>query len=147
MDGGSPSRYQEKRSKKNQDRAAVPKPPGRTKASYQRGGAGGSRATRRRVDQGSSAAAPPPTPAPPPAPAPIGAEPMVDEEEEAPDHAGRTLTVPPLRTPPRGPPGMFQLVPFTGVSPIMRAPTMALNPADGWTPPLLVDYRHRVKDI
>ena len=38
--GSSPSRHQEKRSKKTQDRAAVPKPPGRTKASYSRGGAG-----------------------------------------------------------------------------------------------------------
>ena len=101
MDGGSPSRHREKRSKKNQDRAAIPKPSGRTKASYQRGGAGGSRAAHHRVDQGSSAAAPPP------APAPIWAEPMVDEEEEALNHAGRTLAIPPLRTPPRGPPGTF----------------------------------------
>ena len=136
MDGGSPSCHQEKRSKKNQDHTAIPKLPGRTKASYQRGGAGGSRAARRHVDQGSSAAAPPP------APAPVGAEPMVDEEEEALDRAGCTLAVPPLRTPPRGPPGMFQLVPFTGVSPIMREPTMAPNPTGGWTPPLLVDYHH-----
>jgi len=29
----------------------------------------------------------------------------------------------------------------------MREPAMAPNPADGWTPPLPVDYRHRVKDI
>ena len=63
MEGGSsPSRHQEKCSKKNQDRAAVPKPPGHTKASYQRGGAGGSRAARHRDDQGSSTAAPPPAP-------------------------------------------------------------------------------------
>ena len=140
MDGGSsPSCHREKRSKKTQDRAAVPKPPGRTKASYSCGGAGGSRGRGRgRGDQGSSAAAPPPAPAP----APVGADPLVDEEEEALDHAGRTLAVPPLRTPTRGPPGTFQLVPFTGVSPVMREPTMAPNPADGWTPPLLVNYRH-----
>ena len=83
MDGGSPSRHQEKCSKKNQDRAAVPKPPDRSKAFCQRVGAGGSRAARRHVDQGSSAAVPPPAPAHPPTPAPVGAEPMVDEEEEA----------------------------------------------------------------
>ena len=139
--GGSPLRHREKRSKKNQDRAAVPKPPGRTKAHFKLCGAGGSRAARGRGVQGSSAAVPPP------APAPVGAEPVVDEEEEALDRAGRTLAVPPHRTPTRGPLGTIQLVPFTGVSPIMREPAMAPNPADGWTPPLLVDYRHRVKDI
>ena len=139
--GGGPSRHREKRSKKNQDRAAVPKPPGRTKAHFKLRGAGGSRAARGRGVQGSSAAVPPP------APAPVGAEPVVDEEEEALDLVGRTLAVPPLRTLPHGPLRTFQLVPFTGVSPIMRAPTMAPNPADGWTPPLPVNYRHRVKDI
>ena len=72
---------------------------------------------------------------------------MVDEEEEAQDRVGRTLAVPPLRTPPHGPPGTLQLVPFTSASSIMRPPTMALNPADGWTPLLPVDYHHRVKDI
>ena len=136
MEGGSsPSRHREKRSKKTQDRAAVPKLPGHTKASYSCGGASASRG-RGRGDQGSSAAAPPP------APAPIGAEPMVDEVEEALDHAGRTLAVPPLCTPTRGPPGTFQLVPFTGVSPVMREPSMAPNLAGGWTPPLPVNYRH-----
>jgi len=29
----------------------------------------------------------------------------------------------------------------------MREPTMAPNPAGGWTPPLPVDYRHWVRDI
>ena len=72
---------------------------------------------------------------------------IVDEAEEALDRAGCTIATPPLRTPTRGPVGVSQLVPFTGVSPIMRAPTMAPNLADGWTPPLLVNYRHRVKDI
>ena len=139
--GGSPSRHREKHSKKNQDRAAVPKPPGHTKASYSRGGAGGSCAARRHDDQGASAAAPPP------ALAPIGDVPMVDEEEEALERAGCTIATPPIRTPTRGPVGVSQLVPFTGVSPIMRGPAMAPNPAGGWTPPLPVDYRHRVKDI
>ena len=73
--------------------------------------------------------------------------PIVDEAEEALDRAGRTIATPPFRTPTRGPAGVYQLVPFTDVSPIMREPTMAPNPADGWTPPLQVDYRHRVKDI
>ena len=153
MEGGSsPSCHQEKRSKKTQDRAAVPKPPGRTKASYSRGGAGvscgrGRGRGRGCGDQGTLAAAPPPVAAPPPAPAPVGAEPMVDEEEEALDRAGRTIAVPPLRTPTCGSPRTFQLVPFTDVSPVMREPSMAPNPAGGWTPPLPVDYRHRVKDI
>ena len=95
MDGGSPSRHKEKRSKKNQDRAAVPKPSGRTKAAYPRAGAGGphaagggSRAARRRDDQGSSAAAPPLAPA-------FGRDvPIVDAEEEALEHAGRTIAAP-----------------------------------------------------
>ena len=97
MDGGSPSRHQEKRSKKNQDRAAIPKPSGRTKASYKRGGARGSRAARRGGDQGSSAAVPPP------APAFVGDIPIVDEEEEALEHVGHTIVAPPVRTPTRGP--------------------------------------------
>ena len=138
--GGSPSRHREKRSK-NQDHATVPKPSGRTKASYSRGGAGGSRAARGRGGQGSSAAILPP------APAFVGAMSIVDEAEEALERAGRTIATPPIRTLTRGPAGVSQLVLFTGVSPIMREPTMAPNPASGWTPPLLVDYRHRVKDI
>ena len=101
MEGGSsPSRHQEKRSKKNQDRAAVPKPPGRTKVSYKRGGPTGSRAARGRGDQGSSAAVPPP------ALAFVGDMPIVDEAEEALEHAGCTIATPPLRTPPRGPASM-----------------------------------------
>ena len=141
MDGGSPSRHKEKRSKKNQDRAAVPKPSSRTKVAYQHGGAGGSHAASRRVDQGSSAAAPPP------APTPIRDVPIIDEEEESLEHAGRTIAAPPVRTPTTGPGFVSQLVPFTGVSPIMREPAMAPNPAGGWTPPLPVNYHHRVKDI
>ena len=142
MEGGSsPSRHREKRSKKNQDHAAVPKPPGRTKASYKRGGPTGSRAARGRGDQGSSAAVPPP------ALAFVGDMPIVDEAEEALERAGRTIATPPIRTPTRGPAGVSQLVPFTGVSPIMQEPAMAPNPAGGWTPPLPVDYHHRVKDI
>ena len=68
---------------------------------------------------------------------------MVDEEEEALDRAGHTIAAPPTR----GPRFVSQLVLFMGVSSIKREPTMALNPASGWTPPLLVDYHHRVKDI
>ena len=73
--------------------------------------------------------------------------PIIDEAEEALDHAGRTIATPLIHTPTHSPASVSQLVPFTGVSPIMREPTMAPNPADGWTPPLPVDYRHRVKDI
>ena len=72
---------------------------------------------------------------------------IVDEEEEELERAGRTIATPPIRTPTRGPAGVSQLVLFTGVSPIMREPTMAPNPASGWTPPLPVDYRHKVRDI
>ena len=72
---------------------------------------------------------------------------MVDEEEEALDCAGRTIATPPTRTPTHGPGFVSQLVSFMGVSQIMREPALALNPAGGWTPPLPVDYRHRVKDI
>ena len=101
MEGGnSPSRHRGKRSKKNQDRAAVPKPPGRTKASYKRGGPAGSRAARGRDDQGSSAAVPPP------ALAFVGDMSIVDEEEEALECASRTIATPPIRTPTRGPAGV-----------------------------------------
>ena len=88
MDGGSPSRRKEKRSKKSQDPVAVPRPSGRTKAACPHAGAGGSRAARRRDDQGSSAAAPPLAPA-------FGRDvPIVDAEEEALEHAGRTIAAP-----------------------------------------------------
>jgi len=97
MDSGSPSRHKEKRSKKNQDRAIVPKLSGHTKAAYQRGGASGSRAAHRRDDQGSSAAAPPP------ASTFVGDVLIVDEEEEALERAGHTIVAPPTRTPTRGP--------------------------------------------
>ena len=139
--GGSPSRHREKRSKKNQDYAAIPKPSGRTKASYKHGGAGGSHAARHRDDQGSSAAVPPP------APAFVGDMPIVDEEEEALDCAGGTIAAPPSHTLTCCLGFVSQLVLFMGVSSIMREPTMASNPVGGWTPPLLVDYHHRVKDI
>ena len=89
MDGGSPSRHQEKRSKKNQDRAAVPKPFGHTKAACKCGGASGSRAARHRDDQAS-----------------------FDEEEESLEHAGRTIAAPPTRTPTRGSGFVSMLVPF-----------------------------------
>ena len=72
--------------------------------------------------------------------------PIVDEEEEALERAGHTIAAPPTHTPTRGLGFVSQLVPFMGVSPIMREPIMALNPAGGWTP-LLVDYHHWVKDI
>ena len=136
MDGGSPSRHQEKRSKKNQDRATVPKLSGRSKVACKHGGAGGSHATHRRDDQGSSAAAPPL------GPTPVGDVPMVDEEEEALDRARCTIAAPSTRTSTHGPRFVSQLVPFTGVSPVMREPTMAPNPTDGWTPPLPVNYCH-----
>lgn len=92
MDGGSPSRHKEKRSKKNQDRATIPKPSSCTKATYQCGAASGSRAARRCVDQGSSAVAPPP------ALAFVGDLSIVDEEEEALECASRTIAAPPVRT-------------------------------------------------
>ena len=91
MEGGSsPSRHREKRSKKNKDCAAVPKPPGCTKASYKHGGPAGSRAARGRGDQGSSATVPPP------APAFVGDMPIVDEAEEALERARRTIATPPF---------------------------------------------------
>ena len=90
----------------------------------------------RRDDQGSSAVAPPP------APASIGDVPVLDAEEEALERAGRTIAAPPIRTPTHGPGFVSELVPFPRVLPIMREPTMAPNPAGGWTPPLPVDYRH-----
>ena len=121
MDSGSPSRHKEKRSKKNQERTAVPRPSGRTKASYQRGGAGGSHAARRRDDQGSSTAAPPPTPAF------VGDMPIVDEEEEALERAGHTIAAPVTRTLTRGPGFVSQLVPFMGVSPIIREGASAIH--------------------
>ena len=130
MDGGSPSCHKEKRSKKNQDRAAVPKPSGRTKAAYPHAGAGGPHAAaggsraRHRDDQGPSAAAPP-------APAFVGDVPIVDAEEEALERASHTIAAPSTHTPTHGLGFVTTLVPFLSVSPIMREPTVAPNPAGG----------------
>ena len=96
MDGGSPSRRKEKRSKKNQDHATIPRPSGLTKATCPRTGAGGSHVACRRDDHGSSAAAPPP------APTSVGDVPIVDEEEEALERAGRTIVAPSTHTSTRG---------------------------------------------
>ena len=73
--------------------------------------------------------------------------PIVDEEEEALERVGRTIAAPPVCAPSTRPGFVSQLVPFPGVLPIIREPAMSPNLAGGWTPPLPVDYRHRVKDI
>ena len=82
MDDGSPSRRKEKRSKHNQDRAAIPKPASHTKAAYPHDGAGGSHAQAKhahgRGAQGSAA-----IPPPPPVRAYAGDDLIVDAEEEA----------------------------------------------------------------
>jgi hypothetical protein len=90
MEGGSPSCCSEKRSKHNQDRGAA-KLSGRTKVAYLCDDTGGSWqvAARARGGWGSSTAAPPP----PAAQAFVGMDPVVDAEEEALEHAGRTIVV------------------------------------------------------
>ena len=110
MDDSSPSRRQEKRSKHNQDRTAAPKPSGHTKAAYPHDGAGGSRAqaaARGHSGQGSSATAPSQ-----PARAFVGDDPIVDDEEEALERAGRTIAPEVMSTPYRGPGFVSQLVTF-----------------------------------
>ena len=77
-------------------------------------GAGGSRAASRCDDQGSSAAAPPP------APASIGDVPIIDAEEEALEHVGRSIAAPPIRTSTHGSSFITKLVPFLGILLIMR---------------------------
>ncbi|XP_066351272.1 helicase-like transcription factor CHR27 [Miscanthus floridulus] len=131
MDGGSPSRHKKKRSKKNQDRAAVPKPSGRTKVAYPHAGAGGPHATTggshaacRCDDQGSSIVAPP-------APTFVGDVLIIDAEEEALERADRTIAATPTHTSTCSMGFISALVPFLGISPIMWEPAMALNPAGG----------------
>ena len=146
MDDGSPSRRKEKRSKHNQDRAATPKLTGHTKAAYPCDGAGSSRAQAKRAHghgaQGSAA-----IPPPPPVRAFAGDDPIVDAEEEAFERAGRTIVAEVMSTPSRGPGFFSELVIFDGPLPVIREPQLAPNPADGFTPPLLVDYHHKVWDI
>ena len=139
MDGGSPSCRQEKRSKRNQDCIAVEKPTGRTKAVCPCTGAEGSRAARHCDGQGSFVVA-----SSHQADAYVGDDPIVDDEEEALEHAGRTIVVTPICTPCRCPGFVSELVPFTGGLPVMREPMMAPNPCGGWTPPLPIDYHHQV---
>ena len=92
---------------------------------YPRAAAGDSHVARRRDDQGSFAVDPPPTPAF------VGDVPIVDTEEEDLERAGHTIATPPVRTPTRGLGFVTELVPFLGVSPVMREPAMAPNPVGG----------------
>ena len=105
MDGDSPSRRKEKRSKHNQDRAATPKLTGHTKAAYPHDGAGGfhTQAKRARGHGAQGSAAVPP---PPPARAFVGDDSIVDAKEEALERAGRTIIAEVTSTPCRGP-GFF----------------------------------------
>jgi hypothetical protein len=82
MDGGSPSRRKEKRSKHNQDRASIPKLVGRTKMACPHDGVGGSHIQAKVAcghgGQGSVVVPPPPL-----ARSFVGDDPIVDGEEEA----------------------------------------------------------------
>ena len=102
MDGGSPSRRKEKRSKHNQDRIAIPKLASRTKVPYPHDGASGSRAQAKRAcGRGSQGSAT--VPPPPPVRAFVGDDSIVDAEEEALERAGHTIIVEVMSTPCRGP--------------------------------------------
>ena len=106
MDGGSPSRRKEKRSNRNQDCTAAPKPTGRTKVAYPCDGAGGSHAqakSARGCGAQGSATVPPPSPVR----AYAGDDLIVDAEEEALERAGRTIIAEVMSTPCRDP-GFFQ---------------------------------------
>ena len=111
MDGDSPSRRKEKRSKHNQDRAATPKLTGHTKAAYPHDGAGGfhTQAKRARGHGAQGLAAVPP---PPSARAFAGDDPIVDAEEEALERPGRTIVTEVMSTLSRGPVFFSELVIF-----------------------------------
>jgi hypothetical protein len=118
MKGGSPSRHQEKRSNRNQDHVAAPWATGHTKVACPRASAGGSRATcHRGGGQGSSAAS-----SSHQAPAYVGADLIVDEEEEALERAGRTIAIQVQQSPYHGPKFVSDLVPFDGPLPRVREP-------------------------
>ena len=111
MDGCSPSRHKEKRSKHNQDRATAPKPTSRTKAAYPRDGASGFRAQAKsahgRGAQGSAT-----VPPPPPVRAFVGDDSIVDAEEEALERPGHTIVTEVMSTLSRGPVFFSELVIF-----------------------------------
>ena len=116
-----------------------PRTSGHTKAACTHTSAGGSHAVHRRDGHGSSAIAPSHQ-----AHAYVGDDPIVDDEEEALEHAGHTIAVLPICTPCRSLDFVSELIPFMGDLPVMLEPAMAPNPCGGWTPPLSVDYHHRV---
>ena len=126
MDGSSPSRCKEKRSKRNQHRSTVPKLTGHTKVACPHTGAGGSHAARCRDGQGSSAVA-----SSHQARAYVGDDPIVDEEEEGLERSGCTIAVPPIRTPCHGLGFVSELIPFMGDLPVMWEPVMAPDPYGG----------------
>ena len=115
----SPRRRKEKRSKRNQDRTAAPKPSGCTKVACPHDGASGSRARAAACGHSGqgSAAAPPHL-----ARAFVGDDPIVDKEEEALEHTGRTITTQILHTPCSGPTFVSDLVPFEGPLPVLWEP-------------------------
>ena len=143
MDGGSPSHRKEKRSKHNQDRAAIPKPASHTKAAYPHDGAGGSHAQAKSARgcgaQGSATVPPPPL-----VHAFAGDDLIVDAEEEALERTGRTIVTEVMSTPSQGHGVFSELVIFYGPLQVIREPQLTPDPTDGFTPPLLVDYHHRV---
>ena len=106
-------------------------------------GAGGSRAQAKgahgRGGQG-SAVAPPPHPAR----AFVGDDLIVDKEEEALEPASRTIAAEISHIPCSGPAFVSDLVSFMGPLPVLWEPQLAPNPCGGFTPPLPIDYRHKV---
>ena len=102
MDGGSPSRRKEKRSKHNKDRATITKPARHTKVAYPHDSTGSSRAQAKRA-HGRGAQGSATIPPPPPVLAFVGDDPIVDAEEEALKRAGRTIITEVMSTPCRGP--------------------------------------------
>jgi hypothetical protein len=74
-------------------------------------------------------------------------DPVVDAEEEALEHAGRTIGVPILQSQSRGSADpVHEFVPFDGPPPFIRELELAPN-CGGWAPPHPVDYRHNVHEI
>jgi len=143
----SPPHHSEKSSKRTQDPTASSWPTAHTKASLYHDAIGGHGA---RAHAAHAQAQAPPVGAATRVFIPgLGDVPTIDPAKEALDQEGRTIaddvcTMTPLAL---GYFGISRLIPFNGPTPTIREAQRNPNPAGGYTPHLMVDYRRHVAEI
>ena len=145
----TPPHHSEKRSKRTQDPTASSRLTGCTKASLSCDAAGGHGARACAARAQAPALVPPIGAAAREFVPGISDVPVVDPDEEALVQEGRTIDKDVYTMTPSalGYFGVSRLVPFAGPTPSIREPQHTPNPAGGYTPHLMVDYRSHAAEI